>query len=398
MQTFIFARKKQKGLAVVIIARLLIVFWMNMNGIQKLLKNPAFGLIPFLVFSFLIGRINLRLALLIAAALSAAAFFVVKKQSRLIYDLSFITFILSFVLSFFIPPQIDEFGTFVLIEIIFVMVLIFSRLSRSKIIFRLAKNAHPMVKNYLNESFRIAFQAQYGLFIHLLLVLVFFIFPAGGTSFLYRLAGITFFQIILITIIGMEVMRLRMLDKQLKKEEWLPVVNEHGNVKGKIAKSVSREMKNKFMHPVVRCVLIYKGKIYLRKRDESWLLDPGKLDHPFEKYMNFNNHDPDEVVRDILRKGCGSDALPVRFLLKYVFESEVTKRLIFLYVSDIEDEELFNSLQLEGGKLWTESQIEDNLGNNLFSECFELEYEYLKNTILMVRHLKEKSAPLNKDE
>lgn len=369
-----------------------------MNGIQKLLKNPVFGLIPFLVFSFLIGRIDFRLALLIAAALSAAAFLVVKKQSRLIYDLSFITFILSFVLSFFIPPQIDEFGTFVLIEIIFVLTLIVSRLSRSKIIFRLAKNANPMVKNHLSESFRVAFQTQYGLSIHLLLVLAFFIFSTAGTSFLHRLAGITFFQIILITIIVMEMMRLRMLDKQLKKEEWLPVVNERGNVKGKIAKSVSREMKNKFMHPVVRCVLIYKGKIYLKKRDESWLLDPGKLDHPFEKYMSFNNHDPDEVVRNVIRKECGSDALPVRFLLKYVFENEDTKRLIFLYVSDIEDEEVFNSLQLEGGKLWTESQIEDNLGNNLFSECFELEYEYLKNTILMVRHLKEKTDPLDKRE
>jgi hypothetical protein len=52
-------------------------------------------------------------------------------------------------------------------------------------------------------------------------------------------------------------------------------------------------------------------------------------------------------------------------------------------VSEIETEDMFNSLQLQDGKLWTEAQIEDNLGNNLFCECFEMEYEYLKNTVLL---------------
>lgn len=362
-----------------------------MNGFLKVVKNPAFGLIPFLVFSFLIGRIDLRLALLIALGLSAMGFFVVKKQSRLIYDLSLITFILSFLLSFFIGSVIDEFRFFVLTEIIFVLSLIVSRLSRSKIIFRMAKNPSPIVKNYLSESFRVAFQTQYGLSIHLLLVLAFFIFSSADMPFLNRFAVKTLSQIVLITIMVMEFLRLRMLDRQLKKEEWLPVVNERGDVTGKIAKSVSKELKNKLMHPVVRVALIYRGKIYLKKRDESRLLDPGKLDYPFERYMNFNNRDLDEVVRNAIRKECRNKNLPVRFLLKYVFENETTKRLIFLYVSDIEDEELFNGLHLEGGKLWTESQIEDNLGNNLFSECFELEYEYLKNTVLMIHHLKHKS-------
>jgi len=145
------------------------------------------------------------------------------------------------------------------------------------------------------------------------------------------------------------------------------------------------------MHPVVRIALIYKGKIYLKNRDESRLLDPGKLDYPFERFIDFDNLNPDEVVRNIIREECKNENIPVRFLLKYVFENEQAKRLIFLYVSDIEEEELFNSMHLEGGKLWTESQIEENIGNNLFSECFELEYEYLENTILMVRHLKHKS-------
>ena len=136
------------------------------------------------------------------------------------------------------------------------------------------------------------------------------------------------------------------------------------------------------MHPVVRVALIYKGRIYLQMRDQDRLLNPGKLDYPFEKYMQFN-HKVDETLRSSIRNECGGNDIPLRFLLKYTFENEITKRLVFLYVSDIGDETVFNSLQLQGGKLWTSAQIEDNMGTEIFSECFELEYEYLKNTVLL---------------
>ena len=180
----------------------------------------------------------------------------------------------------------------------------------------------------------------------------------------------------------MQALRFRMLDRRLKDEEWLPVVSEQGDVQGKVAKSVSQNLKNKFLHPLVRVALIHDGKLYLKERDNSRLLDPGKLDYPFEKYMQYN-HNLEEAIRNMIKKEVGAQELPVRFLLKYVFENENTKRLIFLYVSLIPTEDDFNALNLKGGKLWTTNQIEDNIGSSVFSECFELEFEYLKNTVLM---------------
>ena len=106
--------------------------------------------------------------------------------------------------------------------------------------------------------------------------------------------------------------------------------------------------------------------------------------------MQFN-HAIDETVRNSLGKECGNKELPLRFLLKYTFENETTKRLIFLYASDIQDEETFNSLRLKDGKLWTVTQIEDNMGTELFSECFELEFEYLKNTILLAHQFRKEA-------
>lgn len=351
------------------------------SGIQKILRNPAFGLIPLLIFSIILGQIDTRIAIAIGLILSGIGYFAVKRYSRLIYDISLFTFGIALILSFFIFQRLSNFMVFLAVEIIFVLTIIFTRLTRPRIVHRLAKSENLILKNYLSESFRVAFQTQYGLSIHLLLILLFFIFGYDHIA-VNRIIAIGMAQVFLIIIMIMEAIRLNILDKKLYDEEWLPVVNEKGAVTGKIAKSVTKDMKNKFMHPVVRVALIHKGKLYLKKRDASRILDPGKLDYPFEKYMKFK-HELDEAVHNAIRRECGVDDIPLRFLLKYIFENSYTKRLIFLYVSDIRDEAAFNAMQLRDGKLWTEVQIEDNMGTGIFSECLELEYEYLKNTVLL---------------
>ena len=122
--------------------------------------------------------------------------------------------------------------------------------------------------------------------------------------------------------------------------------------------------------------------LYLKERDKSRLLNPERLDYPFETYMKYN-HNIGEAVKNAVRKEIETETLPVRFILKYVFENSNTKRLIFLYVAVIKSEKDFDDLSLEGGKLWTTNQIEDNIGSSVFSETFEQEFDYLKNTVLM---------------
>ena len=351
------------------------------KGIIKQLKNPAYGLVPMLVFTILILFVNIRMAMAVGLVLSLAGVFVVRKHSRMLYDISSITFILSIVSHLFYG-SLDTFGKFVIVEITFVFVLIVSRLVRSQVIVRLLKSDNSTLKNYLSESFRVAFQAQYSMFFHLMLILIYFNVSTARPPLIDKNFIIIVAQIILLAIISLEIARFKVLNKKLKKEEWLPVVTESGEVTGRVAKSVTREMKNKFMHPVVRVALISNGKIYLKKRDASRLLNPGMLDYPFEKYMQYK-HDINEAVHNAVRKEIGIEEIPLRFLLKYIFENNETKRLIFLYISIIDDEEKFNKLHLGDGKLWTEKQIEENRNSNIFSECFELEFEYLKNTVLL---------------
>lgn len=359
-------------------------------SIWYIFRNPAFGLAPLFIFSILVVLVDPWLSTSVVLLLSLTGYFTVRKQNRLIYNISILVFTIGLLCSLMpFLSGLQPVSCFLVLEIFFVLALITTRLSRKRIVMRLGKTRNQILKNYLQESFRVTFQTQYGLSIHLFLVLLLFLFDGDvdttkrGTLILFAV------QVLLLAIILLEGVRLIILRRKLVDEEWLPVVSEQGQVTGRVAKSITKGLKNRFMHPVVRMALIYQGSIYLQERDPDRLLNPGLLDYPFEKYMEFNE-DIDNTVRQSVAEECGSNELPLRFLLKYTFENEITKRLIFLYVSLIEDEALFNSLKLKGGKLWTEAQITDNLNSNLFSECFELEFEYLKNTVLMVHRFKNK--------
>lgn len=351
------------------------------------LKNPAFGLIPFLFVSFFITTYDTNVLLVGGFVLSIIGFFITKKYSRYIYQASILSFGATLVLFYFVTPNLDSFRQFVFVEVIFVASLIVMRQFRIKFINKVFKSQTLSNKNYISESLRVAFQSQYALMIHILIVLVYFMLNQTEYFLYNTLVIIVLVQVLLIWIIVAEVMRLYLLRKKLKKEEWLPILNESGDVEGKVAKSVSVNSKNKFLHPVVRVALLHQGMFYLKPRLQNRILNPGALDYPFEKYMVYD-HNLDDEVHNCIIKELGVDVLPSRFILKYIFQNEITKRLIYLYVAEVNDEEIFNSLPLEDGKLWTENQIDANLGKGIFSETFEEEYEYLKNTVLMIHKFK----------
>ncbi|MDD2474300.1 MAG: hypothetical protein PHI32_00090 [Dysgonamonadaceae bacterium] len=358
--------------------------YMSSNVIKRILTNPALGLVPYFIFSILIGQLNTIVALAIGFLLSILPLlFRMRSELRVLYDISAWSFVITALGVLFLVPDLHPQMTFILSEIVLVSSLMVLRLSRKSKIKRLRRSSQDDRKYYLVESFHVAFQTQYALTLHLIVILGFRVFFTIRYPILDIVLVLNTFQIILGVIIVLEALRLKLLGKRLGDEEWLPVVNESGNVQGKVAKSVSQSMKNKFLHPMVRVALIHDSKVYLRSRDETRLLDPGKLDYPFEKYMQYDQN-IDQAVKIAIKKEIQTDELPVRFLLKYIFENEDTKRLIFLYVSNITSVDDFNKLHLEGGKLWTINQIDDNVGKDIFSECFELEFEYLKNTVLMI--------------
>ena len=222
--------------------------------------------------------------------------------------------------------------------------------------------------------------------LHLFIILVYSILPETMQSvrmerFLYRELGI----VIGVFLILYEQIRISMMQGSLRKEMWLPVLNDGGKVIGCIARSVSRSLPKKYYHPVVRVAVIYQGMLYLVNRGKKSFVSPDTIDYPFYSYVLFR-HSIESTVRETMG-GLGEkeDVMP-RFLIRYTFENEKVKHLVNLYVMCVRSEKVMDQIKQPNGKLWTSKQIEENLGSGVFSEYFEQEFAYLQNTVLLAEN------------
>lgn len=360
------------------------------RGAKKYLIHPSLGLIAGILYIVLLAITG---SVFVASGATIIVSIIIDTLLRVftkasVCSLLFLAnaFSLTFTLgiwAFNEPKDIPSPFYIVFYEVILVCIMIVTRFSKTYISLYLNKTNSIVQKTFLGDFFETCRLVQYTLTIHIF-VTVIYVFTQENLSnkiidpiLFYILPSITF-----IAIIAIQEIKARCIIKQLRKEEWLPIVNEAGEVSGRVARSVSAKMKNRFMHPVVRIALVHEGSIYLQQRADSEIIDPSKYDHPFEKYMLFNDQ-INITVRNSISRALNMQELPFKFLTKYVYENEDTKRLIFLFVARVENKEQLKSISLLNGKFWTLKQIEESFSDDdLFAECFQLEYEYLKNMVV----------------
>lgn len=162
---------------------------------------------------------------------------------------------------------------------------------------------------------------------------------------------------------------------------FVPIVNTKGDVIGRSLAVDAINKKNEYINPVVRIAVSHNGMLYLRPRPQRCILDRGKTDIPMECYLLYGETLEQGIVRLVRQAFPQAPIQDLQFNIMYHFENKVTNRLIYLFILDVEDDNLLRDKQVKDGKLWTFQQIEHNLGKNFFSCCFENEYEHLKDVI-----------------
>jgi hypothetical protein len=299
--------------------------------------------------------------------------------------LSLIAFILSALFSIIHPFNIlYEYYSTLFLEIIVIFVfsvfVIFKGFFREKIVLKNDNLRDFQLIRFDSNVYVIKIAVNVAV-MHLLILLVYLLLPSYHHSeeldkFLYFILLYIFIAIHFVY----EFVHFYFLRKKYLSEEWLPVVDEMGIVHGKVASSISKSSGNKYLHPVVRISLIYNGMIFLREKPALSAGAMTELDYPFETYLKYKETLEKGVIRAFEENG-GHKSLPAHYLLRYVFKDIKTSRLIYLYISNMQN---INDLppDFNRGKWWTRKQIEENLGKGFFSSCFEKEFELLSNTIL----------------
>lgn len=369
------------------------------NDNRKYFTNPILGLLPFLVYLtvyYFTG--NTIWGLLSCFILSAILDFIVRTYTKsttcgLMFGVTLTASVFTFLAHVLLKRRVLSEDVYpVFFEIFLVVVLLTIRLFRAYLLATFFKKKNPMEKVFLNEFFIVAAVVQYYFTLHVFsLFIVKYI--EGISPSVYPILYTWVPIMVILFLMFFQGLKIKTVADRLQSEKWLPIVNDKGEVSGRIAHSESKKMGNKFMHPVLRIALISDNKIYLQERGGKDALDPLKLDHPFESFVLFNEEINLSARKKLVSLLGDNTDVRLSFSFKYVFENENTRRLIFLFIANAgKDSDVEKSSGLQG-KFWTIKQIEDNFAQDAFSECYLMEHEFLKNTLETLSMAKEYTNP-----
>lgn len=357
------------------------------------LANPAWGLIPFLLYAILVNFINYKICLFVAlgfalCCLSILPFFLKRKVFPLfLFLLILVLSVCCLVALISLPPDL-HFYVRLLPDFLMLGIVVWILVCRKMFIrymFRIQKCYLSFsIKSNLYEYFFFLRILKNVLIIFLLIALVYYIFlkrqhtPELHTFILGKLrAGM------LSLLMLFSWFRLYLLNRRFRNEEWLPIIDENAQVIGRIARTVSYQFKERYLHPQVRILIFYKGMIYLKPRDVNRIIDTRRQDTPLGKDLRFLQDFPSGVNELMKAAGFPLGVHP-KFFSRYLYDGAKYRRMIFLYTLRVKDESCFAHKMFQKGKLWTEQEIQNNIGKGVFSDIFEEEFELLKTTVFPI--------------
>jgi isopentenyldiphosphate isomerase len=237
----------------------------------------------------------------------------------------------------------------------------------------------------LNEQqmaqFRKTLQLMFFVFlIHTILVFYAAFYMSDG-AWAFISGGL--FYILFAVVFGYEFIKQKLSRKpQLisEDEEWLPLVNEQGEIVGKAPRSVCHRGE-KLLHPVVHLHVLNNQKhIYLQKRPLNKLVQPGKWDTAVGGHISFGENLETALKREAWEE-IGLQNFAARLIKTYRWDSEIESELVYVFVSRDFKSIHLHSDEVEEGRFWTQKQIDTNIGDQVFTPNFEYEYQLLKNEI-----------------
>lgn len=168
----------------------------------------------------------------------------------------------------------------------------------------------------------------------------------------------------------------RLLAKAARDDEWLPVVNEKGEVVGKATRR-SVHSGSMLLHPVVHLHIMNKqGDIYLQKRSMKKDFLPGMWDTAVGGHVGFGEKIEDALKRET-QEELGITKFKARFLGSYVWESPRERELVFSFLCTAHDAIDIHNEEVDEGRFWTRKEIENPDNTSIFTPNFLHEYHRL---------------------
>jgi len=346
--------------------------------------NPLLHFFPLLVFLIIGDFWGLKTAWYTALPLAIFILIYVYVYYKSIFewllDSTSIFIIIASIISFFPNNFLSKKFHPIIAEYICLVFLILSIIFKSKVEKRIDKFRTRTVSmdNNVNEHFRIIRILAIILFLYVHIYLITFLIDIEKSAqyqhFTYNLyLGVLIF-VLLYEIIRVSAIRIRLL-----REEWWPIVNESGKVIGSIQHLNSINDMKKYMHPIIRVMLIDDNLIYLQQRCKNELISPGLWDTSISNHVRMNET-LEQCIQRSISEQYGLTELNTIFLSNYIHETEHEYQYAFLFIACKKSDLTPNPSYIDKSKWWTLKQIGDNLNSGIFTDNFLVELEQLKRS------------------
>lgn len=357
------------------------------NQIKESFFNPIYHFFPLLIFLVLEEFFGMstawKFAFPAALFLLIYMFFAHKRIFvwHLAFTLLFVGITIVAALELLLPiPHIFQPLIFKSIVVYFVLFLIIFRNKLETKVFGMMSSLIPMSNNF-NELYRVV----WAIFVGLLLYISLFLYLqysklANSTEYFTLLSHL--YVVIVVFMIVYELLRVQIIRSKLVHEEWWPIVTDHGKIIGSIEHTTSLMDKKKYIHPIVRVMMIEKSLVLLQKNNDGDSLSTGLWDTVISSHVRMGES-IDQCVERTAAEKMSINNFKYIYLSNYLHESTHEHHYAFLFVSCQNlDLNLITTSSIQT-KWWTQQQIEENLETGIFSENFKIEFDLLKRSGLL---------------
>ena len=174
-------------------------------------------------------------------------------------------------------------------------------------------------------------------------------------------------------------------------QEIFPVVDESGQVIGSATRGECHN-GSRLLHPVVHLHIFNSvGDIYLQKRPEWKDIQPDKWDTAVGGHMDYGETPEEALYREVREELGITDFVP-EFIEKYVFDSKRERELVYVNRTIYDGPICPSSTELNGGRFWTMREINEAIGQGIFTPNFESEFQRCFFRLLAVNCFVEKNG------
>ncbi|MDC7223475.1 MAG: NUDIX domain-containing protein [Spirochaetales bacterium] len=166
---------------------------------------------------------------------------------------------------------------------------------------------------------------------------------------------------------------LKSRKRRYAREEWFDLVTPEGRKLGQAPRSVCHRGPG-LLHPVVHLhVTDSRGRLYLQKRSPRKIIEPDKWDTSVGGHVDRGETVEAALIRES-REELGIEGFSPRPLIHYVWQSSRESELVHSFTARWDGEIHPDPEEISEGRFWTREEIEQALGQNIFTPNFEQEY------------------------